>query len=155
MTLRLVLQRFHGLLAALFACNVVIWVCMLWTVLWRVNHEQPCTTNAWTSYVHFFVEIMFFEALWLLLIWKLGRNQYLLERYRDDLSAKVVMRSAEQCAEKLVILDYLDTIKSSRSPFKIYGVVPTANRIFWVFTAILGPLTWNISKYLWPNHSMW
>ena len=144
---RVILKEFQMFWGVLFVCNVLTWAFNIWTFIWRVRPQSPCTTDAWLMYSHIEIEVLFFEFMWMLLIWRLARNQSLIKEYRDDFSATVVMENGQKSFEKLIIMDYLDTIVHDRSPFKVYGFIPTPQKIGWLFTAVLGPMTFTIVRY--------
>ena len=167
---RIMLKKFQMFLTALFVCNVLTWICTLWNLIWTFSDGTTCVMqrNMHWEYGHFVVEILFFLLMWMVPIWRLQVNQSMVSRYRDDFVTKIVikkekgrMSTASKCPncegrginsminqhEKLMIKEYLDVIVDNRSPFKIYGLTPTPSKIVWLFSVILGPLTYNTFRY--------
>lgn len=143
---RVILEPFQTFMLWSMVGNLILWGINIWALIWRI--KEICEIDAWLWVIHYVTEMLWFELMWLLLLWKIWRNQSLMRKYRDDISAKVVMAEIETSHEKQLIIDYLDTIIHQRSPFMIYGFTATTAKMVSLFSAVIIPMTIAIFNYL-------
>ena len=96
------------------------------------------------------------QSEWILVLWALCIRDCLLlrfitidimiARYRNLFAIKVIVKNTHKTVERESISTYLDMMVQHQSPFSVFGITPTPQKLFWITSSVMVPLMWQIYR---------
>lgn len=149
---RTVVSKFQWFLMVFLFDVLLLWALMVMSIVLDF-FGMDCVYFA-IEYTHYLTETMFYCLLWSLPIWKLHRCYEKLLSFKHDFIAKIGITERENMIQKLLIVQYLEVMTESRSPFRIAGVNPGKKTVRAIVISITLPVLVQLFKLM-SGHFNW
>lgn len=147
----IILNQFHYYIVTFCGLSLIMIACLIWVMVVTYDDNDQCTRKRDLTmfHIHHVSEVLLYFILWFCILWKLNRNHILIQDYKYSFSLNVAIKNPSNSHEKLIIIDFLNTVIDGRSPFAIFGRVnPTNERVIALFTVIVLPAFWYVYRFV-------